>query len=113
MPLEALGDTAGLYGRKCLVQRGRFVGVEIILHKRDLFSVREVVIGQITKYMGVINGSTPFANGDMTPTSKRREQHDFTGPEEDRALNIRVMSMEGKELWRRSIQASQLQPAEK
>ena len=76
MPLEALGDTAGLYGRKCLVQRGRFVGVEIILHKRDLFSVREVVIGQITKYMGVINGSTPFANGDMTPTSKRREQHE-------------------------------------
>ena len=64
--------------RECLVQRGRVVGVEIVLHKRDLFGVREVAIGQITKYMSVINGRPPFTNSDMTPTSKRREQYSLT-----------------------------------
>lgn len=34
---------------------------------------------------------------------------DFSGPEEDREITIRIMSMEGKELWTRSIPASQLQ----
>ncbi|MGJ8639344.1 MAG: alkaline phosphatase D family protein [Opitutaceae bacterium] len=37
---------------------------------------------------------------------------DVSGPEENRKLTLRVMSMEGKELWNRDIKASQLQPAE-
>ena len=37
---------------------------------------------------------------------------DFSGPEENRLIKIRIMSIEGKELWNREIQASQLQTAE-
>ncbi|MEN8744457.1 MAG: alkaline phosphatase D family protein [Lentimonas sp.] len=36
---------------------------------------------------------------------------DVSGPEEERKLTLRVMSMEGNELWTRDIKASQLQPA--
>lgn len=33
---------------------------------------------------------------------------DFTGPEENRSIVLRIMSMEGKELWTREVKASQL-----
>jgi len=50
------------------------------------------------------------------PGTSSFERHfailDFTGPEDDRQLTIRVLSMEGNELWNRTIKASQLQPAE-
>jgi alkaline phosphatase D len=47
------------------------------------------------------------------PGSGTYERHfaliDFTGTESDRQLTIRVMGMDGKELWQRTIKASQLQ----
>ena len=36
---------------------------------------------------------------------------DFTGEEENRQLTLRVMSVEGNELWKRTITSKQLQPA--
>ena len=48
------------------------------------------------------------------PGSSTYERHfaliDFTGPESNRQLTIRVISVDGKELWNRTITAKQLQP---
>ena len=47
------------------------------------------------------------------PGSSTYERHfaliDFTGTENNRQLTIRVMGMDGKKLWKRTIKASQLQ----
>ena len=51
------------------------------------------------------------------PGSSTFERHfaliDIKGPEEDRMLTIRVMSVEGQELWNRTIPARDLQPSER
>lgn len=51
------------------------------------------------------------------PGSSIFERHfaliDFSGPEEDRRITIRIMSMEGKEIWNRAVPASQLRPPER
>jgi alkaline phosphatase D len=47
------------------------------------------------------------------PGSSVFERHfallDFSGPEDDRRLTLRVMSIEGNELFRREIRAQNLQ----
>jgi alkaline phosphatase D len=49
------------------------------------------------------------------PGSSTFERHfaliDFKGPEENRLLTIRVMNVEGQELWSRTIPAKDLQPS--
>jgi alkaline phosphatase D len=51
------------------------------------------------------------------PGSSTFERHfaliDFRGPEENRLLRIRVMSVEGQELWSRTIPAKDLQPSKR
>jgi len=50
------------------------------------------------------------------PGSSTFERHfaliDFAGPEEARRIVMRIMSLEGKELWKREITASELRPTE-
>lgn len=71
--------------------------------------------------LGPLTGK-PTSNEDelnffRMPGSSTFERHfaliEFSGEEEDRILTIRVVSMEGKELWNRAIPASSLQPAVK
>lgn len=76
------------------------------------YNLYDLTVGPMT--------ATPGNNEDelnffRQPGSSTFERHfaliEFSGPEEERVLTIRVMSTEGKELWNRAISASELQPA--
>jgi alkaline phosphatase D len=95
------------------ISGGKYYGELTRLVHASSYNLFDLTLGPLT--------ANPKDNEDelnffRMPGSSTFERHfallDFTGPEEDRALNIRVMSMEGTELWQRTIKASQLQPAE-
>jgi alkaline phosphatase D len=96
------------------ISGGKYYGELTRLVHANSYNLFDLTLGPLT--------ANPKENQDelnffRMPGSSIFERHfallDFTGPEEDRALNIRVMSMEGTELWQRTIKASQLQPADK
>jgi alkaline phosphatase D len=96
------------------ISGGKYYGELTRLVHANSYNLFDLTLGPLT--------ANPKDNEDelnffRMPGSSTFERHfallDFTGPEEDRAINIRVMSMEGTELWQRTIKASQLQPAEK
>jgi alkaline phosphatase D len=76
------------------------------------YNLYDLTLGPLTAAPG---GNENELNFFRMPGSSTFERHfaliEFTGPEEERSLTIRVMSTEGKELWNRSISASSLQPA--
>lgn len=96
------------------ISGGKYYGELTRLVHANSYNLFDLTLGPLT--------ANPKENQDelnffRMPGTSTFERHfaliDINGPEADRALNIRVMSMEGKELWQRTIQASQLQPAEK
>ncbi len=96
------------------ISGGKYYGELTRLVHANSYNLFDLTLGPLT--------ANPKENQDelnffRMPGTSTFERHfallDFTGPEKERALNIRVMSMEGKELWQRTIKASQLQPAEK
>ena len=96
------------------ISGGKYYGELTRLVHANSYNLYDLTLGPLT--------ANPKDNEDelnffRMPGSSTFERHfallDFTGPEEDRAINIRVMSMEGTELWQRTVKASQLQPAEK
>ena len=96
------------------ISGGKYYGELTRLVHANSYNLFDLTLGPLT--------ANPKENQDelnffRMPGTSTFERHfaliDINGPEEDRALNIRVMSMEGKELWQRTIQASQLQPAQK
>ena len=105
--LQMLRDEriAGLF----FISGGKYYGELTRLVHANSYNLFDLTLGPLT--------ANPQENQDelnffRMPGTSTFERHfallDFTGPEDDRALNIRVMSMEGKELWQRTIQASQL-----
>ncbi|WP_269524920.1 alkaline phosphatase D family protein [Coraliomargarita parva] len=91
---------------------GKYYGELTRLVHANSYNLYDLTLGPIT--------ANPKSNEDelnyfRMPGSSTFERHfamlEFTGPEESRALTIRVYSMEGTELWNRTIEASQLQPA--
>jgi alkaline phosphatase D len=78
------------------------------------YNLYDLTLGPLT---AAPSGNEDELNFFRMPGSSTFERHfaliEFTGPEEDRSLTIRVMSTEGKELWNRSISATSLQPASK
>lgn len=94
------------------ISGGKYYGELTRLVHANSYNLYDLTVGPLT--------AKPEDNSDelnffRMPGSSTFERQfaliDVSGPEEDRALNIRVMSMEGKELWNREVKASQLQPA--
>ena len=56
MNFQFVDESAGFLGREGGVQRGPFVGVEIVLNEHDLFRVEGHDIDQMTDGVGVIEG---------------------------------------------------------
>ena len=52
------------------------MGVEIVIHKKDLLGVREIHIDQIAQDIGIIDGCAPFANRDFAPADQRCKEHE-------------------------------------
>jgi alkaline phosphatase D len=109
--LQMLRDEriAGLF----FISGGKYYGELTRLVHANSYNLYDLTLGPLT--------ANPKDNANelnffRMPGSSIFERHfaliDFTGPEEDRSLTIRVQSMDGKELWNRTIQASQLQPVE-
>jgi alkaline phosphatase D len=109
--LQMLRDerVSGLF----FISGGKYYGELTRLVHANSYNLYDLTLGPLT--------ANPKDNADelnffRMPGSSVFERHfaliDFTGPEEDRQLTIRVMSMEGKELWSRTVKASQLQPTD-
>jgi len=99
---------AGLF----FVSGGKSYGELTKLVHANSYNLYDLTLGPLTANPG---NNEEELNFFRQPGSSTFERHfaliEFTGSEEERTLTIRVMSIEGKELWNRSIPASSLQPA--
>lgn len=102
-------DILGLF----FISGGKYYGELTRLVHANSYNVFDLTVGPLT--------ANPRDNQDelnffRMPGSSTFERHfaliDFSGPEDERSINIRIMSIEGKELWTREIPASSLQPPE-
>jgi alkaline phosphatase D len=98
-------DVAGLF----FISGGKYYGELTRLVHASSYNLFDLTVGPLT--------ANPLQNRDelnffRMPGSSTFERHfalvDFSGPENDRSITIRMMSMDGKELWSRKIQASEL-----
>ena len=92
---------------------GKYYGELTKLIHANSYNMHDLTVGPLT--------ATPRGNDDelnffRVPATNTVERHfaliEFTGPEDDRQLTMRMMSMEGDELWNRTLKASEMQPAE-
>ena len=94
------------------ISGGKYYGELTRLVHANSYNLYDLTVGPLTASPEQDSKELNFFR---MPGSSTFEQQfaliDVSGPEEDRQLTIRVMSMEGKELWNREIKASQLQPA--
>ena len=99
---------AGLF----FLSGGKRYGELTKLVHANSYNLYDLTLGPLTANPGDNEDELNFFR---QPGSSTFERHfaliEFSGSEEARVLTIRVMSMEGKELWNRSIPASSLQPA--
>ena len=101
---------AGLF----FISGGKYYGELTRLVHANSYNLFDLTLGPLTANSEANQDELNFFRMPGTSTFERHfALLDFTGPEEDRAISIRVMSMAGAELWQRTIKASQLQPAEK
>ena len=109
--LQMLRDAriAGLF----FISGGKSYGELTRLVHANSYNLYDLTLGPLTANPGNNEDELNFFR---QPGSSTFERHfaiiEFAGPEEERRLTIRIMSIEGKELWSRSISASSLQPAD-
>lgn len=91
------------------ISGGKYYGELTKLVHASSYNLYDLTVGPTT--------ATPQNNSDelnffRVPNSTVDERHfaliEVSGPEEDRRLTIRAMSMEGSELWNRKLQATDL-----
>jgi len=93
---------------------GKYYGELTRLVHANSYNLYDLTVGPLTAAPEDNSDELNFFRMPGTSTFERQfALLDVSGPEEERKLTIRVMSMEGKELWNRDITASQLQPANK
>ncbi|HBR93578.1 MAG TPA: hypothetical protein DEA90_05375 [Opitutae bacterium] len=99
---------AGLF----FISGGKSYGELTRLVHASSYNLYDLTVGPLTARPGDNEDELNFFR---QPGSSTFERHfaliEFSGPEEDRVLTMRVLSMEGKELWNRSVSASSLQSA--
>ena len=79
VPFETLDEPARLGGGEGFVERGRLVGVEIVLHQHDLRRVGKMHVRQIPERMGIIDGGVVVGHFHKPPPFQRREHHEQIG----------------------------------
>lgn len=91
---------------------GKYYGELTRLVHANSYNLHDLTVGPLTAKPEDNSKELNFFRMPGSSTFERQfALIDVSGPEEDRTLTLRVMSMEGKELWKREIKASQLQPA--
>ncbi|MEM8868358.1 MAG: alkaline phosphatase D family protein [Verrucomicrobiota bacterium] len=95
------------------ISGGKYYGELTRLVHANSYNLHDLTIGPLTANPTEESDELNFFRMPGTTTTERHfALLDFTGPEADREITVRVLSMEGKELWNRSVKASQLQPVE-
>ena len=110
--LQMLRDEriAGLF----FISGGKYYGELTRLVHANSYNLFDLTVGPLTAKPKDNEDELNFFRMPGSSTFERQfALLDFTGPEEARAINLRVLSMDGKELWQRTIKASDLQPAQK
>jgi alkaline phosphatase D len=108
--LQMLRDAriSGLF----FISGGKPYGELTRLVHANSYNLHDLTLGPLTASPG---NNTDELNFFRMPGSSTFERHfaliEFTGSEETRALTIRVLSLEGKELWNRTVPVSELQSA--
>ncbi|MBC8189995.1 MAG: alkaline phosphatase D family protein [Puniceicoccaceae bacterium] len=99
---------AGLF----FISGGKSYGELTRLVHANSYNLYDLTLGPLTANPG---NNEEELNFFRQPGSSTFERHfaliEFNGSEAERALTIRIMSLDGKELWNRRIPASSLQPA--
>lgn len=94
------------------ISGGKSYGELTRLVHANSYNLYDLTLGPLTAEPG---NNEEELNFFRQPGSSTFERHfaliEFAGPEEARELTIRIMSLEGKELWNRTIPSSSLQPA--
>jgi len=92
---------------------GKYYGELTRLVHANSYNLHDLTVGPLTAEPDEDNDELNFFRMPGTSTFERQfALLDFTGPEDARKLTVRVFSMDGNELWSRSIEAAQLQPAD-
>lgn len=108
--LQSLRDEriSGLF----FISGGKYYGELTRLVHANSYNLYDLTVGPLTAKPEDNSKELNFFRMPGSSTFERQfALIDVSGPEEDRRLTLRVMSMEGKELWNREVKASQLQPA--
>ncbi|MEO0510741.1 MAG: alkaline phosphatase D family protein [Verrucomicrobiota bacterium] len=88
---------------------GKYYGELTRLVHASTYNLFDLTLGPLTAEPQENEDELNFFRMPGTRTLERQfALIDFTGSEEDRRITIRIMSVEGKELWNRNIPASQL-----
>lgn len=92
---------------------GKYYGELTRLVHANSYNLHDLTVGPLTANPGDNSKELNFFRMPGSSTFERQfALIDVTGPEDGRILTVRTISMEGKELWAREINQSQLQPAD-
>ena len=108
--LQMLRDASisGLF----FISGGKPYGELTRLVHANSYNLFDLTLGPMTARPRENNDELNFFRMPGTSTFRRHfALIDVKGPEDDRALTMRVLSVEGNELWSRTVRAAQLRPA--
>ena len=79
MPLEPLDEAARLGRLEGLIERGRHVRVQVVLHEHDLVGLRKMNVAQVLENAGIIDRRAPLGDLHMPKAFEWRKQHEQVG----------------------------------
>lgn len=92
------------------ISGGKYHGELTRLVHVSSYNLYDLSIGPLTANPKPVDELNYFRMPGTNTLERQFALIDFTGPEANRQLTIRVMSIEGKELWNRTIRSKELQP---
>ena len=93
------------------ISGGKYHGELTRLVHINSYNLYDLSVGPLTANPQQVDELNYFRMPGTNTVERQFTLIDFTGEEENRQLTLRVMSVEGNELWKRPITSEQLQPA--
>lgn len=93
------------------ISGGKYHGELTRLVHISSYNLYDISVGPLTANPKQVDELNYFRMPGTNTVERQFTLIDFTGEDENRQLTLRVMSVEGNELWKRTITSKQLQPA--
>ena len=93
------------------ISGGKYHGELTRLVHISSYNLYDISVGPLTANPKQVDELNYFRMPGTNTVERQFTLIDFTGEEENRQLTLRVMNIEGNELWKRTITSKQLQPA--